>query len=468
VTHSRTIATVALTLLPMSVFWPHDSVAQNRPADGRDLRLASVARLPASPKRYALIIGVDEYDDEGIQPLRGAANDARRLAEALVRYAGFPESQVFLLTTGGRERPTRGAILRRLSNLRGAIPEDGLLLLAFSGHGIERGGKGYLLASDAQSLNDVALLEDTAISTDRVRQLVKATGVRQVILLVDACRNDPEAGKGGADNVLTESFSRAFNFDVRNREVEAFVTLYAAAVGERAYEDRARSQGYFSEAVVEGLSGLAANHNGEVTLDSLVRYVTATVAKRTTLQFGAAKQQRPFSVVEGYRASDLVISVAGKGGTIASAPPPPPQRTAPSQPSGGPRPTPEAGSHPLDGSIPVLTGKSYWAFSSEPIDIRGKFFSDYGVMSPGPDGPASVTFDVRGWKQFTGTAGTVGSDVRSTVLTVLVDGDEVGRYEISHNRSAALSVDLQGHETLTLARSGRYPLIHIGTPRLTR
>jgi hypothetical protein len=297
------------------------SLAQSRGDEGRAVRLAPVSELPARANRFALVIGVDQYDDPGIARLGGAANDARAIADALETFCGFPPEQVFRLTSDGAERPTRGAILKRLSNLRGVVPRDALLVVAFSGHGIERGGKGYLLAADAQSLNDVALLEDTAVSTDRMRELIKATGVRQVIMLVDACRNDPEAGRGGVDNVMTETFGRAFDFGVRNKEVEAFVTLYASAVGEKAYENRTRGQGYFSEALVEALSGAAANPKGEVTLDALLRYVTEAVAKRTALQFGAAKQQRPFSIVEGYRASDLVVSVADKAAKAKAARP---------------------------------------------------------------------------------------------------------------------------------------------------
>lgn len=114
--------------------------------------------------------------------MSGAANDARTLADALTKYAGFPEDQVILLAS---DQPSqflrrRSTILRYLPNLRGTVPGDGLLLVSFAGHDIERGGRAFLLPSDALAVNDMALLEDTAIRVDRIKESIRTTGVGQV------------------------------------------------------------------------------------------------------------------------------------------------------------------------------------------------------------------------------------------------------------------------------------------------
>ncbi|HEX8181044.1 MAG TPA: caspase family protein [Pyrinomonadaceae bacterium] len=272
---------------------------------------ANVAELPGKSKRWALVIGVDQYQDAQIGRLNGAANDARALGDALVRYAGFPPDQVILLASDqpAERQPTRVNILRRLSNLSTLVPKDGLLLVSFAGHGMERGGQAYLLPADAQMSDDISFLEDTAVSVARVHERIKATGVAQVIIMLDACRNDP-GGRADAPNPLSPVFRRAFNFDVRNREVQAFATLYATAIGERAYEYTEKRQGYFSWALVEGLRGGAANEKGEVTLAALVNFIQNIVPKRIGIDLGAGKRQRPFADVVGYRADELVLAVA--------------------------------------------------------------------------------------------------------------------------------------------------------------
>ncbi|MFP5260547.1 MAG: caspase family protein [Blastocatellia bacterium] len=292
---------------------PAQRQADQKQADARGLRVqtaGAVAALPAGSKRFALVVGVDEYQDTQINKLEGASNDAKAIVEALVKYAGFPRDQVVLLTSDQptERRPTRGNILRRLSNLRTAVPKDGLLLLAFAGHGIERGDQAYLLPSDAQLSGDVSLLEDTAINVEEVRRRIQQTGVGQVVMLLDACRNDPSAGRGDADNRLTKKFTQAFDFEERNSDVKAFVTLYATDVGYRAYEYKEKKQGYFTWALVEALSGAAANEKGEVTLSGVISFLQEAVPKRIRLDLGSGKVQKPYAVIQGYKASDLVLA----------------------------------------------------------------------------------------------------------------------------------------------------------------
>ena len=286
----------------------------------------TVSQLPTSAKRFALVVGVDQYADTQITTLGGSSNDARALADALVRYAGFPADQVTLLASNqpAERQPTRGNILRRLSNMASVVPKDGLLLVSFAGHGMEREGRAFLLPSDAQVSGDVDLLEQTAINVQQVRERVKKTGVGQVLMILDACRNDP-VGRADAPNPLTQTYTRGFNFDVRNREVTAFATLYATAVGQRAYEYKERKQGYFTWALLEGLKGGASNERGEVTLAGLVKFLQERVPKQVYMDLGSGKEQRPFAEIGGYKAEDLIISVsATRGAAGAAAPQPPP------------------------------------------------------------------------------------------------------------------------------------------------
>lgn len=281
------------------------------PDQARQLQqIEPVKTWPSKAKRWALIIGVDKYVDPQIAPLKGADNDARFLSDALVRYAGFPQDQVILLATDqpAERQPTRINILRRLSNLATVVPKDGLLLISFAGHGIERGGYAYLIPSDSQISHDISLLEESAVSVNRMKERIRAMGLAQIVVLLDACRNDP-GGRSDEVNPLTEAYVKGFNFDVRNRDVTAFATIYATAVGQRAYEFTEKKQGYFTWALVEGLKGAAANENGEVTLANLIKYVQENVPKRVAVDLGSGKQQRPFSQMEGYKADELVIAV---------------------------------------------------------------------------------------------------------------------------------------------------------------
>ncbi len=285
----------------------------------RDLVYRTVDQLPSQDKRWALIIGIDKYVDAQITSLGGAANDAQALAHELVASAGFPEDQVIVLTSQRPPhlRPTRTNILRQLAQLNRQVPHDGLLLFSFAGHGIAHDGQAFLLPADASIVEDTEFLRDTALGLTLIKDRIERINAKQVVLLLDACRNDPAASRSDSPNLMTDAF-RDFRFDLANRGVEAFATLFATAVGERAYEypdpETGQRHGYFTAAVVQGLRGAAANNRGEVTLASLVSYIQTNVPERVTIDLGPSYQQRPFAEINGYRADDLVLAkVEGVG-----------------------------------------------------------------------------------------------------------------------------------------------------------
>jgi len=318
---------VWLALLALGLGWAPPSPAQAPPAAGRraDSRGAGVRlirQLPSREKRWALLIGVNKYEGN-VSSLAGAVNDARALKDVLVRNAGFPESQVILLTTGAADPahvPTRENILEALNRISEEVPEDGLFLFSFSGHGVSVGDKAYLIPANGKFTKSPALLRDFSIDVERVKEAIKEMKVKQVLMLLDACRNEP--GRGDTANLLTEAYRRGFSFDVANKEVEAFATLYATSIGARAYEFHNREtdqvRGYFSLAVEEGLKGRAANASGEVTLSGLFRYVEDVVPKKVRKEKG--EEQKPLKEVGGYKESDLILAIARADGEARPVP----------------------------------------------------------------------------------------------------------------------------------------------------
>ena len=193
-------------------------------------------------------------------------------------------------------------ILQYLANLQGQIPKDGLLLIAFIGHGLERDGKAYLLSTDALG-SDPTLLQDTAISVEQINRLAGGTGAGQVMLILDAWRSDPLAGRASTGNPLKVTFTQAFN-----RVAPTFACLFATSVGERSYERTGQKQGYFIWGVTEALKGKAANEKRESTLDGVIKYLQTTVPSLVQQELGASQQQHPFVLVEGYKRDEVVIA----------------------------------------------------------------------------------------------------------------------------------------------------------------
>jgi hypothetical protein len=267
--------------------------------------------LPAEENRFALVIGVEDYLDERAGKFNYAASDARAVADTLQQRAGFRKDRVVLLATGepAERQPLRSVILRQLANLPDRVSGDGLLLIYFAGHVVERGGKSYLLPSDALTGND-ALLAETAVSVERLKESIRASGAGQVMLFFDAFRKEP----------LGEAFTRGLTFDKRNQEASAFAILLATGVGQRAYESQTNKHGYFTAALIEALKGRAAGGGREVTLDRLVKYLETNVPAEAQRDLGAGAQQRPLAIIEGYQSDELTLAVS-EGGAPAKPDP---------------------------------------------------------------------------------------------------------------------------------------------------
>jgi hypothetical protein len=294
---------ISLLLLFLAML-PAQLVSQQEP------RAADVKELPQTSERWALLVGIEDYTDKNISPLTGPANDVDKMRDALVKYAAFPSDNITVLSTKSRDAdmPTRNGILVALSKMKKRIPSNGLLLFMFSGHGISRGGRAFLLPSNAILTDDVRLLEDTSLSVDLLRERMADTQLKQVIVFLDACRNDPEKSKAASDdNPLSKPFTDALDFAGRNKEVEASAIVYATGIGERAYIDNSEELGYFTEAIIKGMGGAAVVDSlGQVTLGSLVKYIQSNVPKWVTRDL--KKDQKPFYVIAGYQPEQLVVS----------------------------------------------------------------------------------------------------------------------------------------------------------------
>ncbi|MCD6405837.1 MAG: caspase family protein, partial [Planctomycetes bacterium] len=134
--------------------------------------LAMVAGVLATPcalaqeagggERIALVIGIDDY--RALGKLTTCRADAEALAKVLVERGGYRADRVVLLVDGapGGEGPTTGAIRRRGIQLARLAEAEDTVLFFFSGHGVTRDGKGYLVPLDGDAM--------TAIPLDWIRE----------------------------------------------------------------------------------------------------------------------------------------------------------------------------------------------------------------------------------------------------------------------------------------------------------
>lgn len=268
----------------------------------------------AEPRRWALVVGIDKYDDPGLTSLNFAAEDAKLIAKAL---EGLHFERIVSLTSDSTDpelRPTKANILQRLVLIeKDARPED-TIVFYFSGHGFSGDdGSCYLSTQDCR----VGLFEDTALSAKSLESHMRRVLARQRVLIIDACRVSPYKDGKGDPNVRTRAFSASLVELAQSSddpEVGGAV-LWACSLGEQSWEEPTKRHGVFTFFLAEGIAnGLAAGEDGAITPYSMI---THTQEQMQAWSLKSGKRQTPAWTPTGR--AKLVI------GQVAPRPPAPPQ-----------------------------------------------------------------------------------------------------------------------------------------------
>jgi formylglycine-generating enzyme required for sulfatase activity len=261
----------------------------------------------AKGKKYALLVGVRDYDHDALTPLQYTENDVEELAKTLSE-SGFAFVRVLTTTRGAKKKadgPTAANVRAAIKELLAKKTRDDTVLIALAGHGIsgtiKEAGKdkdeSFFCPSDAQ-LND----NDTLIGLGQLFRDLGDCGAAVKLLLVDACRNDPKKG-------------RNVDIDALPKPPRGTAALFSCSTGERAFETEklGKGHGVFFHYVLQGLRGKARNERGEVTWGRLAEYVSDAVSDDVPRIIGGGAKQTPELKVN-LRGKSPVLIGPGKAG----------------------------------------------------------------------------------------------------------------------------------------------------------
>ena len=171
-------------------------------------------------KRVALVIGNDTY--ENVPPLQKAVNDAEAMSKELAKL-GFDVVSA--------ENVGRRAMSRALVELENKIGSGDTALIYFAGHGFAVDGANYLLPVDVPVAGpgEEGLVRDASFAASGLSDRLQEKGAATVILILDACRDNPFALKGKRGIGLTRGLSRM-------DPAEGMFVLFSAGQGQSALD----------------------------------------------------------------------------------------------------------------------------------------------------------------------------------------------------------------------------------------
>ena len=250
-------------------------------------------------EKRALLIGNAEY--EGTSRLVNTIPDVRALEGAL--------KDLKFNAVSREENLTLRQMMAAVRRFTAGLEAGDLALFYYSGHGVQVSNKNYLLPVDYERETQPAEVSYAALSVKRVQDMLKGTGAKVRVLVLDACRNNPYGDGRSAGGGLAAM------------DAEGDLIVYATGAGDVASDNAAGELGLYMTHLLPELRG------ERVELKEAFDRTRAAVYEAATER---GESQRPAQY------EDLIGRVYLRGGppgaapTIPVKPPSPPVvRTSP-------------------------------------------------------------------------------------------------------------------------------------------
>ena len=234
--------------------------------------------------KFALLIGVGEYQSSELQNLAAAIPDVRAIEKVLIdpAIADFARDDVVVLLN-----PEPQQMREAIDHLFADRKKDDLILLYFSGHGVTNDSGNFYFTSSITQKNR---LNSTAIPATFVHGLMEGSRSQRQVVILDSCFSGAFAkdmkAKGEAVNLQPQ-------LGGKGRAV-----LTSSSATEYSFEQKEAALSVYTEYVVEGLrTGIAdRDEDGWISIDELHEFARGKVR-----EVAPAMQPKIYAVEEGYK-----------------------------------------------------------------------------------------------------------------------------------------------------------------------
>jgi uncharacterized caspase-like protein len=240
---------------------------------------------------YAVVVGIESYQQSGISGVRFARNDATKFADTLVTRLDVPRGNIKLWLDSDATRTNFTEQLKY--DIQSLSPDDKFYFF-FAGHGLHIHGKNRLVVWDSHHLNPDGT---TIILDDLLFEPLRNSGCQHSVLFIDACANSVEADAQSRD-IVSDMDQREFKrFIDSNNYTAAF---FACSSKEKSYSSSLLKHGIWTFHVLRALNGeeiraVARDRTitGESLRDYLANEVPTFIREKTKLK----GRQTPYALI---------------------------------------------------------------------------------------------------------------------------------------------------------------------------
>lgn len=203
--------------------------------------------------KKALVIGINNYPTA---PLRGAVNDAKIISK-LLKINGNDSTNFEVLSV--YDIPTRSQLLTKISDFFNVSCD--MALLYFAGHGYVNELGGFIVTPDHKKYDEGIAMHD-------ILNFANRANIRNKIIILDCCKSGHFGNATANGSVM---------------EIKTGTTILTASREDEPAKE-INGHGVFTNLVIEGLKGGAADIRGHISPGGLYAYIDQALG---------AHEQRP-------------------------------------------------------------------------------------------------------------------------------------------------------------------------------
>lgn len=237
------------------------------------------------PKLHIYAVGVSDYNSNSLSKLSFASKDATDFVKTIAASdLSLYDSMATPVVLKDKDA-TKANIEKSLSNLVRDSGQEDVVMLFFSGHGVQDGEDTYFMSVDADGDEPYSGV-DFAFIRKILRKLTDKKC--RVLIFMDTCHSGAMFGMKSAAPKIT-----FMNNDI--------IGYYSSTAMQTSEESSDEQNGLFTKALIDGLKGNAKNSDGEITTDGLSSYIKSYVREKS------GNRQEP--IVENKQGDIVLYSV---------------------------------------------------------------------------------------------------------------------------------------------------------------
>jgi uncharacterized caspase-like protein len=195
---------------------------------------------------YAVVVGIESYQQPAISGVDFARNDATKFVETLVTRLDVPRGNIKLWLDSDA---TRTNFSEELKYDIQSLSADDRFYFFIAGHGLHIHGKNRLVVWDSHPSN----LEGTTIVLDDLLfNPLQKSGCKHSVLFIDACATAIEGGIQSRD-IVSDMDQREFKKFVDSNTYTA--AFFACSAKEKSYSSPLLKHGIWTYHALRALNG---------------------------------------------------------------------------------------------------------------------------------------------------------------------------------------------------------------------